>query len=171
MPKVAMPDADYMTLTNRLQDFGVAYAFSNAAMLTLTATDLNALIQRHESQAVLKDRLCLEIKGDQIKGQFTVPLDAIADKFGWQSAKGRHLNGIAALHVGMENGILQVTCESLELNGKAAPGWFFAKVRGKNLLQETANDPRKADFYNRVESIQVKDSRLTLRLKGANTQP
>lgn len=171
LPEVKMAEPDFDALTNRVADFAMAYVFSNAATLTLSEPEMNALIVHNKDNPKLKDRLRVHLKGDEITGEFTVPVEEMASQMNWESLKGRHFNGSAGLRVSLIETNLNVSIQSLSLNGRPVPDFLYAKIRGKNLALEVAKNPKTGEFFERVQSVTIKDSKLVITLRGAAASP
>src|SRR5262249_41407240 len=112
LPKVEMPEERRVTLKERVDAFKKASdAGTPTEPLVLDSNDLNALI---EDQPKLNGRVFVTIDGDRLKGQVSIPLDTLPLPL----TSGRFLNGEAELKASLEDGVLVVTLESIEVNGK-----------------------------------------------------
>jgi hypothetical protein len=135
--------------------------------LVLTSEDINALIEENDN---LKGKVYVTIEGDKIKGQVSIPLTDFVD-FGM--TRGRYLNGEADLKASLKDGVLLVTLESFEVNGKRPPADALANLRQQNLAQDAYKNPKNAEQIRKLESLEIKDGKLIIRARAqkAGTQP
>ena len=164
LPKVEMTENEFSALSQRVKAFSDAMDQGKAAVpLVLTDRDINALIARAPNGRDWADKIHVSLDGDQIKGQVSFPLDQLVP-FG----KGRYLNGEATLRVSLENGVLHVTVQEVKARGKALPEVFMKEMRKQDFAQQVLQDPKSAEAVKKLESIQVQDSRLTIKARGTN---
>jgi len=81
---------------------------------------------------------------------------------GFFNLKGRYLNGEAILKASLSEGVLIVTIDSLEVNGKPLPDQFLNGLRSQNLAKDAYKNPEQAELFRRFESIQIKDDTIIL---------
>lgn len=166
LPKVEMTDAEYQGLDERVRAFSDAMQQGKPTPpLTLGERELNALILKSPNAKELADKVYVSLNGDQVKGQVSVPLD----KFGW-FGRGRYLNGEATFKVSLENGVLIVTPSEILVKSKPLPESIMKDLREKNLAQEAYKDPKNAQAISKFQSIQIKDSRVTIQAR-TNSAP
>jgi len=72
LPKVVLPDDQRKALDERWAAFQKARDKGEAAEIELTADEINALIAENEK---FKGKVHITIKGDQVSGQLSLPLD------------------------------------------------------------------------------------------------
>lgn len=118
--------------------------------LALSAKEVNTLIAGTGKNA-MKDKLRVEIDGNQIKGQMSIPLGQA--KLGM--LRGRYLNGEFTLKLTWQDGVLGLRPESVMVHGKPLPGWMMNKVRGQDLAQNLMNNIDAANLLQNLESIVV----------------
>jgi hypothetical protein len=160
LPKVEMPAEERKALKSRVEEFRKAVDEGKGAEpLILTSEDLNALI---EEEPELKGKVYLKIEGDELKGQVSIPLE----KIGWSMLRGRYLNGEADLKASLNNGVLIVTLDSLEVNGKRPPPEFMTKLKEQNLAKDAYNNPKNAEMLRKVESLEIKDGKVIIRVRA-----
>lgn len=162
LPKSELADTEYEQLKTRLKAFTDALDRTNAFALTLTGDEINALITRHPDFKDFQGTIHVAIGSNAVNGTISIPLE----RFGWSALKGRYLNGKAGLKAAIANGTLIVTLDSLEVNGKPVPAQFMQQMRVQNLAEEVNKDPASAETFRKIESIDVKDGRLVIQLKG-----
>jgi len=159
LPKVAMPDEQRKAVRERFDAFKEALdKGEDAEPLVLDSDELNVLLAE-ESQA--KDRVHVMIEGDKLNGQVSLPLDQV----GLPGTKGRFFNGKATFRASLQGGVLVVTADSAEVNGRPLPEQFIAGIRNKNLAEDVARNPENAAFLNKLESLQVKDGKVIVKAK------
>jgi len=157
LPHVELPQEQAEALDARVEEFKKSLdTGKDVKPLILTPEEINALIAKNPD---FKDRLHVEIPGDKIQGQISLPLTEI----GLPGLKGRYLNGKAAFSVLLNNGQLFVTLESLEVNGKPVPGEALQSFRGQNLAADFAKEPENAKAIEKLESIEIKDGKLVIK--------
>ena len=165
LPVVQMPTAEYAELDKRVTAFNDALASQKATPpLVLTGDEINALMVNNPAWQQLKGKLYVMIEGDQIKGQVSMPMDdGLAQLPGLSKLKGRFLNGSASLKISLQDGTLFVTMQSLQVKGQSPPENIMAQLRARNLAQNVYNDPKNAETIRKLESIEVKDGKITIK--------
>ncbi len=127
LPKVAMPADELKALEDRVEAFRKAVEMGTPIEpLVLTSDDINALI---EDSPELKGKIFVRIEGRKLKGQVSIPLDALANVPLLGMFKGRYLNGEADLKASLQDGVLIVTLDSIEVNGQSPPEQTMAQLR------------------------------------------
>jgi hypothetical protein len=101
----------------------------------------------------------VRVEGDKLKAQISMPLDKL--KIGM--LKGRYLNGEAELKASLRDGILVVTLETLEVNGKRPPENFMEGLRKQNLAKDAYDNPKNAEMIRRFESLEIRDGTIILK--------
>ena len=167
MAAVQMQPAEYEQLDKRVTAFAEALNGQKATPpLVLTGDEINALIASNPAWKELKGKVHVAIEGDQIKGQVSIPMDDFARLPVMSRLKGRYLNGSAALKVSFDNGTLFVTMQSLEVKGRSPPDEFMSSLRAQNLAQNMHQDPKNAEVLGKIEGIEVKDGKITVKAKA-----
>jgi hypothetical protein len=156
LPAPTLPEAEVQALKDRVEAFKKAVDNQEEATLTLTGPELNALIN---SDPDMKGRAALDIEGDQLKGQVSIP-------FPFPGLGRRYLNGKASLKASLDGGVLIVTLQDLEVKGKPLPPEAMAQLRAENLAQDAYKDPKQAEVLRKIESIEVKDGKITIRSRS-----
>lgn len=156
MPAVKMPEDEREALRTRVAAFRKALeAQEPTEPLVLTSDDLNALIDDNPN---FRGHAHVDIVGDEIKGQISLPLE----KFGF---KGRYLNGSGTFRVSLENGVLIVTLDSMEVKGQPVPESFMANMRKENLAKDAYKDPDHAAMLRKFQSVEVKDGKVIIKAR------
>ena len=79
--------------------------------------------------------------------------------------RGRYLNGEAELKVSLEDGVLFVTIDSFEINGKRPPEEFMDSFRAQNIVKDIYKDPKTAEEIRKLESIEIKDGKIIIKAR------
>ena len=160
LPKLDMPPEQQQAVKDRVEAFRKAVeAGTPTEPLVLTSDDLNALI---EDNAELKGKIYVKVDGDEIKGQVSIPLD----KLNVGMVRGRYLNGEAELKASLSNGVLIVTLDSIEVNGKRPPDEMMKGIREQNLAKDAYKEEKNANMIRKLESLEVKDGKIILRVRA-----
>jgi hypothetical protein len=157
LPKVQVSEEARVSVRDRVNAFRKALEEGTAVdPLVLDSDDLNALIEENRD---LRGRLFARVEGDKLKGQISIPLDKL--KIGMLN--GRYLNGEAELKASLSDGILVVTLDTLEVNGKRPPERFLSELRKQNLAKDAYDNPDNAQLIRRFESLEIKDGKILLK--------
>jgi hypothetical protein len=163
LPKVEMPAEQRATLKQRVDAFQSAIKEGRPTEpLVLTSEEVNALIEDHPDLKNLKGKVYVTIEQDKLKGQVSVPLSDVP-LLGL--TRGRYLNGEAEIKVSLQEGILLVTLDSIEVNGKKVPEEAMKSLRNQNWAQDVYKDPRKAEELRKYQSIEIKDGKLIIKVR------
>ena len=142
----------------RLEEFAKALKEDRPAPeIAMTSEELNTLIQKHPQCRELAEKIHLELEGDKLKGEVSLPLDKLGEMF-----KGRYLNGSAVFRVGMTEGRLQLFIDTLTIKGQPAPEEFMKFIRAKNLADEVYKKPEAAAIIEKLGAVTVRDGTLIL---------
>jgi hypothetical protein len=136
--------------------------------LALTGHDLNVLIARHPELAAWRQRAYVQVVGDQIVGQLSLPLDDLAAFPGLNRLKGRYLNGTASLKVSLRNSRVEVNLEALEVKGQPVPEEIMRSLRQQNLAKDIDRNPDFSETIGQLRSIDVVDGAIVIRAAGSD---
>ena len=161
LPKVEMPAEQRQTLKDRVEAFRKAVKEGTPTEpLVLTSDDLNALI---EEEPELKGQDLRQDRGrqDQGTGQHSTrearPVGMV---------RGRYLNGEADVKASLSDGVLIVTLDSIEVNGKKPPEQVMTESGKQNLAKDVYKDPKNAEMIRKLESLEVKDGKIILKVRA-----
>ncbi len=158
LPRLEIPEEDRQSVRQRVDEFRKAFDEGTAVEpLVLTSDDLNALIEESED---VRGKVVAKIVGDKLKAQVSIPLDRLG--LGIGMLKGRYLNGEAELKASLSNGVLVVTLDSVEVNGKRPPDQLLQDLRNQNLARDVYKNPKNAEMIRRFESLEIKDGKIIL---------
>jgi hypothetical protein len=167
LESVQVTAAEYQQLDKRVSAFADAVNARKATpALVLTESDINGLIANNPAWKGLKNKVYVTIDGDQIKGKVSIPMDDLAQVPFLSRLKGRYLNGSAAFKVSLANGALIVSLQSLEAKGQSPPPQFMTQLQTVNFAQNATQDPKTQEMIGRLESIEVKDGKLTIKVRA-----
>lgn len=159
LPKVEVSDEQRKEVRHRVEAFRKGLEAGTASEpLVLTTDDLNALIEENPD---FRGKIVAKIDGDKLKARVSFPLDKLG--LGISMLRGRYLNGEAELKASLSNGVLLVTLDSLEVNGKRPPDDLMRNLRNQNLAKDVDNNPRNVRFIRRFESLEIKDGKIILK--------
>jgi hypothetical protein len=167
LPAVQVDPTVYAALKKRIEEFKTTVDAGKPATLALTSDDLNLLVAGDKSAAQWKGRVWFEMKGSDLKGQLSMPLDFISSVPGLGKLKGRYLNGAASVQATMALGVLVVRLQSLEVKGKAVPDEVMSALQRENLAKDATQNPETAAFLTRLADVTVQDGKLILTGKTA----
>ena len=165
MPKSELTAEQTKALKARTDAFSKAIAaHSNTPPLVLTGPELNALIADSSNAKNASNAIYVTLEGDAIKGQVSIPLDALDDSPVMKRfhLKGRYLNGACLMQAGVTNGTLGVYIQSLEVKGKPLPAQFMSPLTQKNLAEDYNRNPNNTAAFDKYESITVKDGTMII---------
>lgn len=158
LPTVEFTQQEAAGLMARVDAFSQAVKEQKQGQeLTLSARDINMLIQNKRSGGELAGKLYVNMEGDRLTGEVSLPLEKLGT-----ALKGRWLNGSATFRVETAAGRLLVFMDQLSVRGKPLPEPFMAGIRGQNLAENAANDPKAQAALEKIESISVRDGKLRI---------
>jgi hypothetical protein len=162
LPALQMSQAERDKVKERFEAFQTAVREQRPTQpLVLTADEINALIASGPEQQALKGKFYVSLEGSQLKGEVSLPLQDL----GLRMLKGRYLNGSATFNLGLHNGVLFVTPQTIAVKGKPVPEVYMQGIRKENLAAGVANDPKAVAALQGLQDIQVKDGKLVLEPK------
>ncbi|WP_406699805.1 hypothetical protein V5E97_13210 [Singulisphaera sp. Ch08] len=162
LPKVEMSKEDRETLSRRIAAFKRALdQGEETEPLVLSGDELNVMLA---DKPELADRVYFVLEGDKLKGQVSLPLSELS----LPGLKGRYLNGKAEFGASLQDGQLDIRADSIEVNGQPLSQQFMTRLRKVNLAKDSGNDPDNAKVLSQLESLQIKDGKVTIKAKPVN---
>lgn len=159
LPTVQLSPAQIDQVERRWDSFRDAIrASANPPPLELTADDINALIENDPDFRPLKGVLYVEIEGDELKGQLSVPMDQL-ELFRF---RGRYLNGTGLFSLTFQNGLLRIVPEEIWVKGRPLPNVYMERIRRLNFAAQANENARSSVALNRLQSIQIKGGKLII---------
>ena len=128
----------------------------------LTADDLNNWIMEEEDLG-LAGNLYVYIEEDTITADASIPLDEF---FGLTD---RYLNGKIEFTIEYADGRLDIHTKNVLVNEERLPEKFLEGIRSENLGEDMNADPEFEEKMKNVESIEVKDGKIYLTVKSADS--
>jgi len=150
-----------LSVIERLREFITALEQGEATgSLSLSADDINALLQNEELLHGLKGMAHVTIQDDLLRADISVPLGLFNERF-----EGRYLNGTGELTVEMKDDRLRVTIDRLEVGGRDLPREIMNEIRRNNLVDALYDEPSLEEFLLLIKSVKIEDGRLVIQPK------
>jgi len=160
-----IPAAELDSLKARVAAFTAALeARTNTPALVLTSRELGSLLSTLPEMQGFKDNFRVALAGDKVTGRVSLPLEK-QFRIPLVDFKGRYLNGAGTFKISLTNNLLWVGIDSLEVKGQPLPENLLSQLRLQNFAEEAMKNPTNAAAISRYESIEVKDSALTIKAK------
>ncbi len=171
LPTVVYTDTEIEELEDRIDSFSESLTNQEPALrLELTDDDINALVAARGEFPDGQPPVHIQIEGDEVRAQLSVPLDIIAEKTGLELVRGRFLNGEGAMKISIVNGRIEAYLQDLEVNGKQVPEDLMKQVRKENMARDTRLSPKEREALERFERIEIKDGKLIIVPKQAKKE-
>lgn len=95
--------------------------------LVLSEDELNALLHSDKN---LRDTVRLSFNDGRLRMQLSIPLESDVAFGPWRaSMRGRYINGIAEMELGLGESGLAIELVSFEVSGKEVPDWLLGKLQ------------------------------------------
>ncbi len=154
VPVVSQQEVD--TVIKKFNEFQDAIKQDKPAPeLVLSGNDINVLINKHPEMKQLAGKVNVEIDGDKIKSELSVPLGELSSMF-----KGKYLNGSGTFTAEVKSGRLVVFADSIEVKGEKLPPDVMKALGSNNLAEKANQDPKVTQILDKIDSISVKDGKL-----------
>lgn len=161
LTRVETKPEETLSVIERLRDFITALERGEeTGDFTLSADDINALLQNEELLSELKGMARVTIRDDLLRADISVPLGLFNERF-----EGRYLNGTGELAVEMKDDRLSVTIDRLEVGGRDLPREIMNEIRKNNLVEALYDEPSLAEFLRLIKSVKIEDGRLVIQPK------
>ena len=160
VPRVEAGPEEIRAVQERFRAFADALqAGRPTPALSLSERELNLLINHAPQAGEFKDHVHVAIVGNKLRGTLSLPLESL----GLRQLKNRYLNGVAEVKASLENGILLVTLDALEVNGRPVPERVMAGIRTQNLVKDLYKDAASVELLKKLEALVVEDGRLLIK--------
>jgi len=156
IPAYQASEEKIQEVKSRVDAFLQAIKEEKGNQLVLTSEDINTLIVSHPDMKELAGKVYVQIEGEEIKAEGSIPLDKIP------TLRGRYLNGTFGLKISLENGILLVTAETVEVRGEPLPEDFMKELRKVNLAKDVYEDKETVELLRKFKSIRIEDGKLII---------
>jgi len=161
LPTVKMSAQEMAAVRQRVDAFREAVRNGTTTnSLTLSADELNALIQTDQDLDPLKGKLYVaDITTNGLRVQFTVSMAQLgATKF-----KDRYFNGFAVVQPVLSRGRLQLKPQSIvTLKGRQIPGQYLEVLKNVNFSKGLSGNPRFEVGLDWIKSVRTTDGKLVI---------
>ncbi len=124
-------------------------------MLVLDSHEINTLIAENNTEK--SARVNVQLEGDQVKAAVSLP---------WETGEEpSYINGEAVLTVNIKDGLLDVRITEMSVRGRDLPESLKEGFSQENMAKDVNSDPQMRKNFQRVESLEVKDSKMYIKLK------
>ncbi len=158
LPTVNMPQAEIDALIQRVDQYAKDLREGTSLEpITLTETDLNALLQNHpDLKEDYGDRMYLTLGDNTITAQMSIALD-------WLPLfRSRFFNGTATFDVGFAGGRPQIYLNSASVKGEDVPLSQVQELRRENFGDAWSDDPDARSLMERIDTIAVTKDGITI---------
>lgn len=162
VPVVELPTERVEAIEARVEAFQDDARAGRAATIRLTPEEINGLIAADPN---LRGRVAIDIVDDQIEGRISLPLESLGlPSVIYGGLKGRFLNGDARFTPVLKpDGGVTVRIDALSVKGVPAPRELLDRLNeGEIEIHFDQDEPRRGEFFRRVERIEVEDGALVL---------
>lgn len=136
--------------------------------LTLTAGDLNALVDTHQDDGLSAGNF--RIVDDTIVADVSMRLEGgVTLGPVYRDLTGRYINGEAAFRLGFADGMLKVDLVAFRVKGEPVPRWAMRILNRELERAEFWDDPDTQDFLGRLDEVTIE--RGTIILTPSRTPP
>lgn len=158
----SLSEEEAAEVLERARAFKEATNEGREATLTLTGPELNALLNANPD---VKGRAAVDIVGDELRGEVSVP-------FRFPGFGQRYLNAKCALNASIDGGDVVVKVVDAEVRGRPVPEEAMKQLREGNLAEDVRKDPDLEKTIRRIESLTIKDGKITIRsrVKSARSE-
>ena len=126
--------------------------------LALSSDEINGLLANSPEFKDAKGKIYLKVEDDHLKAQVSVPMTNL----GLTVFKGRYLNGTGTFKIAVQNGLLIISPMDLFVKGKPLPESYMVKIRQQNFATGINNNSQASVAFNKLQSIEMRDGKLTL---------
>lgn len=123
--------------------------------VTLTETELNALINRGISESGWQGKLVASME-DKLILAYSMPLNACP------GFSGRHLVGVSTFELSVVDGQLEINCVNAKLNGRNLPGFIRKRLGGDAVARRMLRGVSLADLVNHVGQLEITGKTMTI---------
>jgi hypothetical protein len=160
MPTVSMTPVQIAAVQQRFESFrDDVRAHKSTQPLTLSAEDLDALLQSEPDFAAMKGKLYVTgIQSNSVEAKISLPMDEI----GLPAFKGRYLNATASLSISLRNGVLRIVPQSVSAKNRPLQPVYMEQVKKQNLAKDINRDPRASVALDRLQSIEIQNNQVVV---------
>ncbi len=159
LPPLNVLADDRKKIVDRVEEFrklveGDGTLTDEQRTLELTADELNVLIEEEEND--LKGHARVEINGDKLQGEISIPLGNIP------LMGGRYLNGRATIIPRAADGRLQVRLADIEVKGQRLPKEAQEAFSKENLMSDNRPEGGRNPPLRPLESVEVVNGKVRI---------
>ena len=159
LPAVQISPAEWDGLQRRVDAFRDAIKTDKPTdPLSLTADEVNALLQKDPDFSAFKGKLFVTFEADQLKGQLSLPMEEV----GLSIFKGRYLNGTGSFSLSLHRGQVELHTLSFVVKNKRVPEVYMEQIRKHNFAENFNRTPRTRAALDRLKEIKVHESKLVV---------
>ena len=132
--------------------------------LMLNEAELNALLHGDEN---LRDTVRLSFNDGRLRTQLSIPLESDVALGPWRaSMRGRYINGIAEMEVGLGETGLAMELVSFEVSGKQVPDWLLRKLQEEIQGEDFWASEDVQEVVGQLGGVEILGDLLILSPKG-----
>ena len=173
--------AEFQQAKMRLEHLRAAIRSKTETTIQFSAADLNALIAREPGFTNLRGRLRVNLSGDDMILDMSVPLD----KINFPGLKGRWFNGRAEFGFNYNIGEFSFAAHAIEANGHrmentGKPGFnssflqnfstSYSRKFNQGFRQGQEKSPQGHEFWKQIKSMSVQDGQLVVVTQAGEMQ-
>jgi len=163
-------DAQSTAASQKFDQIRTAAVTQQSQTVEFTAPELNALFARHPSFSEWRGKTRIEIADSILTFDLSVPLREVA----LPRVKDRWFNGTIRFSMAYDQDRFALGVKSLSANGHDIDLTLFNSMADKinegfneGFDQSQRDDPRANEFWENVDSMEVRGDRLIITTKGA----
>jgi hypothetical protein len=158
LPPLNVPADDRKAIIDRVEEYrklveGNETLTDEQRTLELTADEINVLIEDDERD--LKGRARVEIIGDKLQAEISIPLNNIP------MLGGRYLNGRATIVPRAVRGELQIRLVDVEVKGQRLPQELQDALQKENIIPDSDQN-RRNRIERELDSVEVVNGKLRI---------
>lgn len=151
LPAAEWTEEERADVRRRMRTFSEALgAGAETEPLVLSARELNMLIATEESAADLKGKMFLEIEGERLAAEVSVPLPG-------RMFRGRYLNGEADVHLRVEDGRISASLRNIRVDGRELPEKYGTVWAENDILAAVNRQTLVRKAAAEIDSIEIAD--------------
>lgn len=170
----APTEAQFAAANATLEQLRAAAARNEVGTFAFTAADLNALIARHPQFSDLRNKVRVDIEGDDMLVDVSAPLSNVS----WPGMSKRWFNGTAKLGLTYDDGSFDFALRSLTANGRELPlsvlpalDTTFDESVNTGFRQSRAGQRANEELWEHVKTITIRDNKVLVTTKPKDTTP
>ena len=167
----APSEAQYAAASAMLEQMRTAAARNEAGTFEFSAADVNALIARHPNFTELRDKVRVDIEGENMLVDLSVPLAGVA----FPGLSKRWLNGAAKFGLNYDDGSFDFALRSVTANDREIPVDVLPAIDTSfddavNTGFKTSQQKNRAseELWEHIKSMRIVDNKLVVTTKPAD---